>query len=334
MSLGAWIEEAKDTTWQTLPHRSFPIRMGAIIVWVIVCASLGHYWVLGPVVDERARTSERHAKTQGLLDDTRERLNELGLESTTQLKAIEAHATLKQHWGGVQNKQSLDELLQSLARSLDLNLDVEAIDQGKPIPISVGEHISLPLLRTMDHRSYRVQASGSLRSLLAWLHALMDDHRRGRFFLHEWQIDKGIDKDVRTSQARGAYRLDALVTWLGAVDVAMDVAVAIGHADIGGIEVVIDSGFGEGLTSPTWWQALPIERLSLVGLGHVGGFAFAWIKDPTGELRSLQLGVDLSQGRWRVAEIQPDHVRLMAQPEQVLNDQTLEALREHIWVLP
>lgn len=323
MSFEAWITEAKSLTLKNIHLASTPMRWMAVTVWIILCLSTAHHFIFSPSYQQRTETKRQQTQVQNKIQLALSQIETQEQKISQEAQKREAWLQLRKLWGGLADGESAISVASDLAKSHSLKFRIELSQpEGS---VNSGTQVPTVLSAIFDSIFYRIELTGPLPSLMYWLHQLLEQTSQGR----GWLADATLEKSDLSAQTENGvselYTLRASLNWLGVM--------GLNRHDIGSDSVmissslppVLESGFGIGTQSSGWWQALPIERLSLVGLGEIDDVRFAWIVDPTGQLHTVKAGMVLGQGRWRV-----DSVGLHSVWIETLggNEQTMMSLNE------
>ena len=326
MTVGRRATAWAQTEWSTIGVAPGQVRASVGLAWALVCFWLGQAMMVEP--------------TKRRLDHTQARLEQVDQRVAVAKKAIAAdQETLAEHQQTARRHRRLAERMTRLAsqhawlshargeaahRGLTVAFlrpaqrlapldDTNALDAaGLVKPLDLDWMLSQQGLNFFD---VELQATGRVLAVLDWLQAAQTARIGGRVMLH-WAtlIPEAHDE-------QGRVRLQARFRVLGLPSDTPPPHPVWASLSTGG------SGDGDAAFSAMdsvvwqspgadWWQALPLDRLRLVGIGHLNDQPWAWVLDPTGRLRALSEGSPIGAEGRSVVAIESDGVTLSATGDQ------------------
>lgn len=299
------------------------VRAWLAVVWVAVCVWMGHVIVIEPTrtaldqAQENAqRLSQRMARAEQAMATHTETL-------AAHQRTISEHTQAAGRLTGLSAQHAWLSSARRHARQRGVQLTalgpVQALTPPTPWRELGDQAVADPLAldwllsgQGLDFFDVELEASGALGPILDWLHAAQTPTAGGRVAVH-WV-------DIRP-QAGAGLQVLAQLRVLGWPSTDEPPTPVWGLGLRSGESTRSDKDRAVGaLTWPRpgtdWWQALPLERLALVGVGQLNDRSWAWVIDPTGTLRALGVGSSIgTQGR-SVEAIDADGVVLGAVADQ------------------
>lgn len=310
----ALIAELRGLSIAEWPLASRQVQCFVMALAVLTWGGLGEVFFFQDIEQALLRLEKGHRQNLQKVDAVQAKIDEHTQHRLAQVDRKTEWQKMKTQWGGYEQPTALIADFHRVAEHYGLSSTFHPLKTN----LSSLSSIPQPLvgLDGLAGLHYEGQLTGSLASILSWLDAMSRPNGAGKIWFERWSLASDPISDQ--------FQLTVQLVWLGWLETHKRVHTTQMTALAPPWPSMGDQPFGLGLRDPNWWRVLPIEKLTLAGLGQINRRPFAWVLDPTGQLHSLRPDMWLDEGRWRVDEIGDDGVRLVS-PHSTAN---------HLWAWP
>lgn len=306
------LEELKTTTPASLGMASWPIRVGVLVMWVVLIIACGERWVFDELGRHLIQQQNERADLDHSLRVTQQAIEKAQAEQVKHEQILESLQAQYANLGPLRPASDWLATAGQLASELGL-ADLSASSNEVPInPLPWLEATrSNPHLQALTMQSFSVDLTGHWATVLAWLDAVMQHERRGRVWLHQ----------VQFTRAPNSSSSSGLLYWRGQIVLSH---VGLSPKPIPDEAFLVDrtippswtnalghASWGRGIHALDWWQALPLSRLTLIGVGQMAGRQWAWVLDPRGAVHRVFVNQKIARPTHRVVSIDANGVSLI-----------------------